>query len=222
MKRKFYQLAACLTALSAVIIALAVIFAPRQARIDYTAEYYLVYYKIETDAHSASSVSSTVSGYGGAGYVLCYNGRYYITVACYYRENEARSVCSNLRTYGLDCEVLAAKVDGYKLNGREASVNANKYLGNLNTLDSLSRLCYEAANAADGGNCGQDALKSIVTDIKNSLCALVSQNTDNCFTEELDYLLTLCGDILYGTIYPKELRSLQIAVADCILNIKLY
>lgn len=189
-------------------------------RLDFSACYYFVYYTVRDNAVSAGSVSVAVTDYGGAGYVLEYDNEFYVTVSAYYNENEADSVCKSLKKRNLDCKVLEVCKDDYKIAG--LGKNAALYKGNLNTLHSLSQMAYECANALDTGKYGQSAVKSVVADIKTGLDSLISANSDNCFFEELKRLSVICNDLYGGTVYSKNLRALQIAVCDTIINIKLY
>jgi hypothetical protein len=73
----------------------------------------------------------------------------------------------------------------------------------------------------DGGEIEQTAVKKFLDDAKTTLQGLLRQNDDNCFTDELNYLIAECDDITFGYIYSRDVRRLQIAITDCILNIKL-
>lgn len=190
--------------------------------LDLTVSYYFVCCYIKDNALSASTLSVTVSNYGGAGYVLEYDGSYYVTVACYYTERDADTVCESLKRRELDCTVLEAERDGFSLLTRTAKGRESLYAGNLNTLNSLSRLAYDCANEMDKGNYNQSAAKSVISDIESGLKGLKSANTGNCFSGEIERLLAECGQASNGYVYSKNLRRLQIAVIDCILNVELY
>lgn len=210
----------CITIL--IIASVILIFAASHSRrLNFSADYHFVYYRIQDDAVSASSVSSTVQSYGGAGYVIQSDNKYYITVACYYSRDDAVAICDNLKKQGLSCEVLSVRTEDFVLQGREAENDAVKFEGNLNTLDSLARLCYETANAIDKGECDQQKAKGVLTDIGSGLSGLLRINPANCFTQELSYLITRCADVSSDYIYSKDARALQIAIVDCILNVKL-
>ena len=109
-------------------------FACNGGKIKFNAKYYFVCYRIADDAISASSLSGTVSSYGGAGYILNYKNSYYVTVSCYYTERDAQAVCDSLKKRDLDCSVLKTEITQFKLKGFSAQRNAQLYLGNLNTL----------------------------------------------------------------------------------------
>lgn len=183
--------------------------------------FYFVCYSTEDNAISASSVSNTVSSYGGAGYILEYNGAYYVTVACYYKQNDAEKVCESLKKRDLNCQVLEVSTDEYPLTSTSAATK-KLYLGNLNTLQSLSSLAYECANKLDTGEYNQSKAKSVIEDIGSGINGLLSANTDNCFSSDLRRLKAECNEAGEGYVYSKDLRKLQIAIADTIINIKLY
>lgn len=203
-----------------VIICVFAAFSAAQT-LAFGAVYYFVCYSTEENSVSASSLSDAVSSYGGAGYVLCYDGKYYVTIACYYETNDAETVCASLKRRGLNCTALTVKTEEYKIRSFGAK-NKKLFLGNLNTLDSLTRIAYECANNLDTGDYSQTTAKSVLNDIYGTLCGLKGLNAENCFTSELDRLLLLCEDIGGGYIYSKDVRKLQIAVADTIINIELY
>ena len=62
----------------------------------------------------------------------------------------------------------------------------------------------------------------MITDIRNALKGLLTANTDNCFSGEIRRLIAECDNVNEGYVYSKDLRRLQIAIADSIINVKLY
>lgn len=185
----------------------------------FNTEYFFVYYSEQDDAQSASSISSAVESYGGAGYIVEVDGKYYITVACYYTLTDAQTVCANLKERGLDCSTLSAKKSGYALTTARARQNAQKYLNNFAVLDKLSKTLYGAANSLDSGAAGQEEAKAVLEFARTTLNGLALENADNCFLPEINYLSAECKDCAYGYIKSSSLRALQIAVIDCIMNI---
>ena len=171
---------------------------------------------------SAGSISSAVSEYGGAGYILEHNGNYYITVSCYYNREDADKICENLKAKNLTCSVLKIETSDYALKTENAKKNSVLYKGNLNTLHSLSVLAYNCANELDTGSYSQNNAKNVIADIINGLNGLLKANENNCFTVEIKRLQALCDDAAGGFIYSKDLRKLQIAIADTVINISLY
>ncbi len=210
----------------AVVIATVIIcvcaFSCAGGNMAFNASYYFVCYRVTDNVISAGSLSGTASSYGGAGYNLSYDGNYYVIMSCYYQKNDAETVCSSLKKRDLDCTVLEIKTDEYRLKSYSAKRNEELYLGNLNTLHTLSMLAYECANGLDTGSYTQQQAKSVVYDIKSGLKGLLNANRDNCFSSEIRRLIAICGDISEGYVYSKDLRKLQIAIADTVINIKLY
>lgn len=182
--------------------------------------YYFVYYRMSDNAISASSLSETASNYGGAGYILHYNDNYYVTFACYYKENEAKTVCSNLKGRNLDCKILKIEIKQFKLGNRNAKNKQKLYLGNLNTLDSLSTLAYECANGIDTGKYSQSKAKQLLSSIKDTLNGLLKTNENNCFTDSLRDLIDECGKA-GGYLLSKNMRYIQIAIIDTIMSTEL-
>lgn len=190
-------------------------------RLGFKAVYYYVCYRIADNSVSASSLSGTVASYGGAGYILEDGGSYFITVSCYYTERDAETVCASLKRRDLNCCVIKIQTDGYKLQGRAAKKNAELYLGNLNTLDALSRVAYECANGLDNGM-NQSKAADTAKSIENSLNALLKANGGNCFTKTIENLLAEYRDKTGGYIYSKDMRYLQIAITDAVIKAELY
>lgn len=192
------------------------------SKINFKTTFYFVCYAATDNAISAGSISTAVSNYGGAGYVLEYDGAFFITVSCYYNENDAKSVCESLKRRDLECQVLKIETDEYPLKSTAARSHAQLYTGNLNTLQTLSILAYECANALDTGAYGQSKAKSVVSDVENALRGLLNANAENCFSTDLRRLLAECEVLRGNYVYSKDMRKLQIAIADAIINAELY
>lgn len=210
------------TLVIAVTVAIIIgVISAGSSKIKFESEYYFVCYTVRDNAVSADAISDTVSSYGGAGYVLEYDGDFYVTVACYYTESEANRVKQTLLTRGLKCSVLEVGRDEYTLQSAAAKRNEKLFLGNLNTLTSLSRMCYDCANGLDTGEYSQSAAKAVLKDVKSGLDGLRSANVENCFSGELRRLIAEC-EAISGYILSKDMRKLQIAIADTVINIQLY
>ena len=190
-------------------------------KLGFKTTFYYVCYNSPPDAQSASSISSVVHSYGGAGYIIESDGSYYVTVACYYDNNDAQSVVATLGKKGLSCSVVEVTAGDYELRG-SAKRNAEKFKGNLETLLSLSRLCYDLANSLDSNSCSQPSAKSVLSDVRSGLSGLADMNTANCFTEDIDRLIAECSDASAGYVFAYDVRRLQIVITDCITNVKIY
>ncbi len=190
-------------------------------RINFSRCFYYVCYDSPSDAHSASSVSSVVESYGGAGYILQDGQNYYIAVSCYYNENDADGVCAALNNNGLKCRVVAIEACDYVLRGG-AGKNAEQYEGNLKTLTELSEMCYNLANSLDNYSLNQSGAKSVLADIKTGLESRSRRYIANCFSGELARLTAECDDVSQGYILARDVRRLQIAITDAVVNVNLY
>lgn len=208
--------------IAATVIIIACAISCGGGNLKFKSTYYFVCYAMRDNSVSASSISSAVSEYGGAGYILEYDDKYYVTVACYYTESDAEKICDNLKKKNLNCSVLKIEKEDYALRSGDKNGCAELYRGNLNTLNSLSSLAYECANALDTGEYNQNKAASVVSGIKSGLKGLLSANPDNCFTENLRMLCAVCDDVSGGYIYSKDMRRLQIAIADVVINAELY
>ena len=212
--------AAVITAIT-IIIAIICCVPFGGKKLNFSATFYYVVYDSPPDAQSVASVSSLVRSYGGAGYIIEHDKKYFVTVSCYYDKADATSVCASLVNSGLNCSVTEASSQNLQLYGN-AENYAEKYEGNLNTLLSLSKICYNLANSIDRREVDQSGAKTILNDVKRGLNGLKSQNVNNCFSTELDNLLCECDDVSYGYVFSYDVRRLQIAICDTILNVKLY
>ncbi len=190
-------------------------------KLDFCATFYYVCYDGPSDAHSAASLSSTVQSYGGAGYTVKCGDDYFVTVACYYTENDARTVCSSLNKRGLECFVKKVERSDYPLKGN-ARKNKDLYLGNLNTLCSMSEICYSLANSLETGERDREGAKKVLGDVEVGLESLIRQNPSNCFSGELNSLKAECRDTGSDYILARDVRRLQICLTDAVINIKLY
>ncbi len=214
-------IAAAGAAVVIVLIILCMTVPSCAGKLGFETTFYYVCYNSPPDAQSASSISTVVRSYGGAGYIIGYDGRYYVTVACYYDNNDAQSVVATLGKKGLGCSVVEVTAGDFELRG-SAKRNAEKYKGNLETLLSLSRLCYDLANSLDGYSVSQSSAKSVLGDVGSGLSGLAAINTANCFTEDIERLKAECSDAAAGYVFSYDVRRLQIAITDCITNVKIY
>ena len=189
--------------------------------INFKATFYYVCYDSPPDDTSLVSISDLVQSYGGAGYIASSNGSSFVTVSCYYSLDDANSVCQQLNKKGLSCNVVKAQTPERKLYG-SAKKYSGKYESNFNTLYAISQTCYSLANSVDNLQVGQNGAKAILNEIKITLNGLLNANQQNCFADELDYLITECEDISYGYVFSYGIRRLQIAVCDCIVNANIY
>ena len=215
----FFVAVTAILAVTAIICAFS--FSCNTVEFTFEATFYFVCYKTEDNYLSASSISEAVSSYGGAGYILELDGEYYVTVSCYYSESDANTVCDSLARRELNCFVLKKETSGYSLP-RSSEKFAALYKGNLNTLTSLSTLSYACANRLDTGEYSQADAKRVLSDILKGLKSLENANAGNCFSNELRRLIIICEDAGNGIVYSKDLRKLQIAAIDTVINIQLY
>ena len=211
--------AAITLALAALIICSAV---PSCAgTLDFSATFYYVCYDSPTDSQSAASVSGVVHSYGGAGYIIKNDGKYYVTISCYYSEEDAQSVVANLKNKGLSCKIIEAEREKISLPP-SAKNKKEQYKGTMNTLLSISQLCYNLANGMDNGTHSQNSAKSILAEVRTGLESLQRANKTGCFAEEISALIAECDDVCYGYVFSYDVRRLQIAVCDCIISVRLY
>lgn len=223
-KRNFKISPFCISVVAAVAVTVAVIifsFSFGRVKLTFERVFSFVCFSAKDDAISAAATSDSVYNLGGAGYILEYGGKYYITVSCYFNENDANTVRQSLLRRGLDCSVLTIETDEYIIKSGLEKLK-KLYAGNLNTLYSLAVMCYECANGLDGGTISQDSARQVLSDVQNGLNGLKKANPSNCFTAETDRLTAECRAAGEGYILSKSLRKLQIAIVDTIINADLY
>ncbi|MGN1060671.1 MAG: hypothetical protein ACI4QN_02955 [Candidatus Coproplasma sp.] len=189
--------------------------------LNFNATFYYVCYDSPPDDSSIVSVSNLVHSYGGAGYIAKSCGKSYVVVSCYYTDEDATTVCSQLNKRGLSCSIVKAETPQRNVYG-SAKQSATKYEGNLKTLYSISQTCYNLANSVDKCEVGQTGAKSVLAEIKSTLKGLAGNNGENCFSQEFEYLIAECEDISYGYVFSYDIRRLQIAVCDSIVNANIY
>lgn len=214
----FISVAAAIAVTCAVIIFSASF---GRVKLNFERVFSFICFSVKDNSLSAAAISDSVSNLGGAGYVLGYGGNYYIIMSCYYSENDAETVRKSLLRRGLDCSVLTVETDEYIIKSGSDSLK-KLYLGNLNTLYSLSLMCYECANGLDGGTYSQDSARAVLKDVESGLNGLKSANPANCFTDEINRLSAECSAAGNGYVLSKSMRKLQIAIADSIINADLY
>lgn len=190
-------------------------------KLNFQVTFYYVCHNSPTDALSVASVSGLVHSYGGAGYIVKCGGKSYVTIACYYTETDAVTICNSLNKKGLQCSVVEVSAEDRRVSGGAAK-NSAKYEGNLDTLLSVSKICYGLANALDRYEVGQAGAKSLLAEVEKSIDGLISANAGNCFAEELDALKAECADVSYGYVFAYDVRRLQIAICDSIVNVNIY
>ena len=218
IKRIIFLIAAASVAFAVVLIA-SLSSCSYSVSCDY--RFYYVCYDCPTDAVSASSISSLVESYGGAGYIVQSEGEYYVTVACYYDERDAQSVAQTLIKKQLNCQVIEVERQSFTLAPSRRRY-AEKYLATLATLRQISAVLYDLANAVDSLSCDQVGAASVLSDVETTLEGLERDNTANCFAAETGALLAECRDANYGYILARDIRRLQIAVCDAIINTEIY
>lgn len=190
--------------------------------VNHPAEFWFVCSAVRDNSLSADALSGSTENAGGAGYILEYGGNFYVTVAMYYGENDAEKIKNSLKKRGMDCTVLKVTTGEYPIKSHLSKSDINLYEGNLNTLYSLSRMCYECANGVDSGQINQNGAQSVLVDVQNSIKRLQTLNKNNCFAAELKRLAAECESVKDGYVLSKNLRKLQIAIADTLINIELY
>lgn len=219
MTQKTKLKAALLFVAAAIIVMSAVIAALPSCndKLEFSARYFFVCYENPDDALSASTISSTVQSFGGAGYIVKIGEGYRVVVACYYSKEDAEKVIGNLSEEGRPVTLVEAYIGGYDfpyaLKGE-----MNGIAGALAKLNELGAIYYSLANALDGGTLSPQAAEGVLAENLSVLRELKATMSSNALGEEIAYLVALAEEVS-APVAGREARALQVAVCDAILNV---
>lgn len=198
----------------AAVIVLTYALCSNFSDIDFSAKFYYVCYSCPSDAVSASSVSSLVYSCGGAGYTIESGGNYYAVVSCYYEKADAESVIYKLEAEGIKCGVLEISAQGYRIKGSKA--DAKECENVMNTMLSLSKVCYNLANSLDKFDCDDKSARLVICDVRDLAEEL--NGVSACFYDDLTDITEFCDEIMSGYINSRDVRNLQIQFCDALAN----
>jgi hypothetical protein len=206
---------------SVLIICLGVTLSGK--KITFKSSFYMICRAVSDESLSVSTFTDTMQSYGGAGYLLEYDEKFYAVAACYYENADAKYVLESLNSQSVQFFMLTATTSAYPLSSRNARLNEQLYLGNLNNLYSLSSLFYECANGLDKKTYTKQQLNETLQEALKTVQALQKSNQNNCFTAHLQRLNEQLEDVIYGNnLTAHDMRYLQVFAVDILLNIQLY
>ena len=151
---------------------------------------------------------------GGAGYFLHMDGKDYLLMSVYLKEDEGESVCAALSGSGKSVRLLPIYVEHLYFKGGEKSA-ANTYVSALNMLKSYLSVINACVTALDKGET-QEGVKRILM----PLCRQLEYLAENYKTKYLAFsrgcgllateLRATCGEI----VYARDLRYIACGLVD--------
>ena len=171
-------------------------------------------------AYCEGYASHDVTAMGGAGYNLSYRGNDYVAAACFEFIGDAENYAAGMSDRGIECRVITCERLNFSLTTYNASQSSELYGTILDDLNEACRSAGEAAARAEGGG-GVAAAREAVADVNRGLTALL-YGAPGCFTAPLARLCFLAADCAYSDVlFIREVRFLQLAIADVLMNITL-
>ncbi len=155
---------------------------------------------------------------GGAGYLLESEGL--VVLAGYYRKEDATYLQGTMSEKGVEVSVLTRSLGSFSAeHGMREKIE-----GNLTTLDSVSRLLFDAANGLERGGAQEEA-HAAVRGAADALDGLIGKNSDGTFSlwnVELLRARRRAKEADAGLIFAKDLRYMQVALLFTILEAPAY
>lgn len=182
---------------------------------------YMVYCTASPDGEGNGDIGTAVRAYGGAGYNFSYDGTDYVAVGCFMLKGEAQDFVQKLDVVGFSADVKELSEHRFELYNYSAAQNAEGYTETLKQLYELIRELCGIAEALDYRG-GEGEARSRLVVIAQDMSALLAENEGNCFTPPLARLSVLAADCAYRRLlYARDVRYLQMGVADVLFNTRL-
>lgn len=184
----------------------------------------LRYYFLVRDCSSATAGAVAGESYlaGGAGYLL--ESENAVVLACYYREEDAAAVAKNMAEKGVETRVLTQSSADFSLSDRNAG-ERDRVRSNAKTLDSLSRILFDAANGLERAEYTQEEARAALEGVSASLEGLVSRNEGELYrlwNVELSRAARRGRELSEGLLFSKDLRYLQVSLCFTALRLSDY
>ena len=164
-------------------------------------------------------LAESVRATGYAGYILRYDGMYYVVATLSATNGEAQSHAGSFEERGVSAGVLTAARLYFELENYNAESNSRLYGQNIDSLDSIISELYDCAEILQRE--GASSVREKMISLHNEIAAMCVENISNCFTRPLSELAVLSAECAYGIIHIRNIRYLATAVADVVMNISL-
>lgn len=206
-------------ALAVFIFALSLIFVGCSSYIRYPVRFFIVGKETE-NSYQSEQLTQNYILYGGAGYLLNCQDKNLAVAACYFNKGEALDFAALYNSIGVEAEVITVERVHFPLTTYYSQNNSRLFEKNISNLYLAARQ-LGSCSAALQSSFGAD-VRGVLKEVYSLLTEMLSENAANCFTSPLSRLISLCGDICFSAVVlPREIKYVQAAVVDVILNITL-
>ena len=210
--------AAKILALAAVLAAMVAVFCGCGCYVRLRVKYHMACCT-PASSQSAAELCTELKGMGYAGYVLQYGGKTYVAAAILSTAGAAADLAESITGIGLNCSSLALERVNFELETYRAEQNAGLY---EYTISSLNGIVSDLVACTENIIAGRmEEVRASLREINGELNALFNQNPFDPFTAKLAYLADLSAQCAYGALLPRDIRLLAVAVADCVISVRL-
>lgn len=135
-----------------------------------------------------SNVVSPLKNYGGAGYVLKQNKKYYVVASIYQTEADAQKVCDNI-SGEFEASVTKIKLDSLVLSSDYTSEQISALKTSLDLVNRTFEKLYEVCVSFDKGEILEAEAKQKLQVFRET-CQLEKENLSNTFKDNCDNIVT--------------------------------
>lgn len=175
---------------------------------------YTSFYFLTTEELHVEAGAELIKLEGGAGYVLCLDGKEYAVSAVYLKESEGESVRAAMLQCGKSVRLLPIQIDNLYLRGSDKK-KEKVYTSALNLLNGCISLLQECVEYLDNG-ATQESIKRILLILRRQMVYISVQ-----YNKEYATFSRLCTqsarelqNIENEIIYASDLRYLTCQMVD--------
>lgn len=186
--------------------------------VDYERDFYFLTKECET-----SDVSVTVGNVylsGGAGYILTDGNKELVALACYPDSDVAQKICDDLTRKGNEVRILQKSAEKWTIRGKKA-LSAEGMTNCCLKLDECERKLYASANSLEKGELTQSQAKLCLVGVISALGGARREEFPK-WSKRLDEIILRARECAEGIVLSKDVRYLQIALADMLIRAKEY
>ncbi len=180
----------------------------------YTSFYFLVTEELHVEAGA-----ELIKLEGGAGYVLCLDGKEYAVSSVYLKKSDGESVCAAMLQCGKAVRILPIQIDNLYLKGSNKK-KEKVYTSALNLLKGCISLLQECVEYLDNG-ATQESIKRILLALRKQIVYISAQYNkkyaafSRLCTQSARELQNIENDIIYAS----DLRYLSCQMVDGYLTL---
>lgn len=195
-------------------------FAALSARMkNFTVNRTFYFLSVKAAAETAAVLAQSEYTDGGAGYTFQYGGEYYVGLAAYNTEREARLVQDTLKNRGRDTQIVSLTVDTFYFTDRKEIEAYENTHGFVTTVLQCVDLLYAAANGLDEGAFTQSEARGVLKEISG----VISRAGEGGVADVAALSragVEKCAEITDGVIYAKDVRYLQLQLSEGVYNLQ--